>query len=619
MTAMASDPFWPNYPASGSVVVTPDMVFCGLMPTGDPIVFVDSRICCNLGEFGRTGASKTCYNYMIVRQFVKKGYTVVVFQQKNEYDDWATDPGLEGKVLPLRFSDFKIALGQAARGVDQKHHIHTLFDDLARSSGRLYSQRLGEDIFTSRSRNLPNGLYLPFSLFMEAIVHFRPGPGSVEGYYKESMLYTLKDLKNCFGDIFDYYYSEFLDRLFEWRGLIPVTVDVPVGASTFFITHVVRHEYERRKSSSEDPESFTPIVIVLEDGTMLTDEKELGGMSPLVPMTFMSRRYNIGFIYCGHSISGSVSQKLISNLESICLFGISGEDPRRIQTLLGCSEDQARMVQLLRPGEYIAMIPSFLGRPIYGQFPYIKPPRKLTEEERQNIIRPFLETVKAVKYIDRGLPVIVDSAERSGHDGEIPSVDSEELKFLVLAGTGKRLTKTQLYEQLPVTRRRGKQIFDRLERKGLVRSRSFGRAEFPEVLDTGWKIIESRGFKRREEKGGGFEHEVGLDLIEDGEKKQGNCFKREIDLFGKRLDGKSTNPKTGQSTFYNVGVSDPVREAENLVEIVKIPVVQQNKLVFVARDARFANQVQKILKAKDRSGNLLKQVEIKTIADFVDT
>jgi hypothetical protein len=203
------------------------------------------------------------------------------------------------------------------------------------------------------------------------------------------MLYTLKDIKNCFGDIFDYYCSDFMDRLFEFKGLITITVDVPIAGSTFFITHAIQHEYERRKSSSEEPDSFQPIVFLVEDATILTDERELEGMSPLVPMTFLSRRYRMGFIYCGHTISGAASQKLISNLESIFIFGISGEDQHRIQTLLGCTEAQAQMAQLLKPGQFLALIPSFSPKPVSGRFPYIKPPRKLCSKKNKNDKQPI--------------------------------------------------------------------------------------------------------------------------------------------------------------------------------------------------------------------------------------
>jgi hypothetical protein len=216
------------------------------------------------------------------------------------------------------------------------------------------------------------------------------------------------------------------------------------------------------------------------------------------------------------------------------------------------------------------------------------------------------------------LPAAVDAHESPVNGSKLPSVDSEELRFLVQVATGKRLTKTQTYEQLGMTRRRGKQIFDRLERKGLIRSCSFGRTDFPNITELGWRVVESRGFKRRKSKGGGFEHELGLNLIEAAAIRQGNRFGREIDVFGWRLDGRQTDSKTGQSIFYNVGVSDPKREAKNLIKIVQIPVVQQNKLVFVARDAEFAKQVRGILKSKDPSGNLLKRVEIKKIADFVE-
>ena len=253
---VSDDEFLENYPPVGSIALTPADIFCGFMPTGDPIVFTDTRLFCNIGGFGRTGASKTCWNYMVIRQLVKRGFTVVVFQRKNEYDDWATDPELEGLVLPLRYSDFKIALGQAAQGVNQKHHKHILYDNMARSYQRMYAQRLAEEIDNNQSRKLPKGMSLPFPLLIEAVEKFRPGHGYVEARYKESMLYTLKDIEHCFGDIFGYYQSNFLDRLFEWKGLISITIDVPVAPSTFLITHIINYEYERRKNSAENIDSF---------------------------------------------------------------------------------------------------------------------------------------------------------------------------------------------------------------------------------------------------------------------------------------------------------------------------------------------------------------------------
>ena len=547
----------------------------------------------------------------------KKDILVLVFQQKEEYSDWATDPELKDKVLPLRAGDFKISVFQEPDGVTHRHHVHTFFDDFARSYGRMYAQRLGEDVEERQSKKMPRQLFLPWSRFIETLGKNPPTYGYVENRYRESMLYAGKDWKSCFGDIFDYYRSDMLDRLYDWSGLCAITIDAPIAASTALITIIIRYLQNKSRQIFESGGIPKAIIYVIEDATIVTDDSELGNTtSPLVQMSFISRVYRQGFIFAGHNISTSFNKKILSTLESIAVFPIL-ESPKVIQNLLICSEPQAQVAPTLKPGQYISLMPSFHPHAVLGRYPFVQPPRKLTEAERQDIVGPFLDAVKAKKYIDKQLPAAINSQQSSTVGNSIPNVDSEELKFLVLAGTGKRLMVTQIYEQIPVNRRRGKKIFDRLIRKALARGRAFGRFIFPEVLDLGNQILESRCFKPRKSGNGGFDHSVGVDLVEAVERKKGKSFTREFDVFGKRLDGKATDPKTGGTTFYNVGVSDWAREADNLVQIAGMPVVKQNKMVFVGRDSKFSDQVRKILKGKDPSGNLLKQIEIKTIADYV--
>lgn len=625
-TIAADDTFLGNYP-SGRVIVTPDMVVCGVMPTGDPIVFEYNRLFCNMGVFGRTGSGKTSWLYLLLKQLLKRdsmktdkdNILIVVFQQKDEYNHWAADPELKNMVLPLSDNDFKISPFQSTKGLSQKHHVHAFFDDFSRSYGRIYAQRLGEDVALKRLKTLPKELHLPWSLYMEALDKFRPGHGNVESRYRESMQYASKDLKNCFGDIFDYYQSDMLDCIYDWSGLVSITVEVPVAASTTFVTIIIRHLYNQSKCIFESGGTPKPIIFIIEDATVLTDEKELGGAtSPLVQMSFVSRRYNQGFIFVGHNISTSFSKKLLSNLESIAIFGIS-EPARVIQDLLCCSANQAQVAQVLRPGEFLTILPSFHPHAVYGQYPYVTPPRRLDESERQDIVGPFLDKVRAIKYIDRGLPAVTVISVNSSDAMKTYRLDSKELQLLVLAGTGKRLTKTKIYNQLNLSRRDGKKVLDKLEKKAMVRSWTFSRVGIPEVLDLGWKILSEKGFGRRESKSGGsFPHEVGLDLINESEKKKGNVVRFEVDLFKKRLDVESMDKTTGQRIFFNVGVSDYVREANNIVEILKIPVVRNNKFVFVAINAKFAKKVRSILREKDTTRNLLRQVEIKTIADYVN-
>ena len=76
---------------------------------------------------------------------------------------------------------------------------------------------------------------------------------------------------------------------------------------------------------------------------------------------------------------------------------------------------------------------------------------------------------------------------------------------------------------------------------------------------------------------------------------------------------------TGKRTFFNIGVSDPDREAENALRAVQLPAVAGNRFVFVARDSVFAKKFRAALKAKDTDGTLSGRIEVELIADFFVT
>jgi hypothetical protein len=624
MLGTATDPFYMNYPALGSTQSNPNGIICGFMPTGEAITLDPFRTSCNIGVLGRTGSSKTSWIVYVVRQLIRIGFLVVVFQQKTEYDDLATDTDLIGRVLPLRFEEFMISRFQNACGVPHKIHLDTHFNDFASSTGRIYAQILAQDIAEKEQKKLPEGLYPPLSRLVKAIEDFKTAYGDVSSHYRESSLYAFKSIQASFKNVYDFYYSDFLDKLYNHfpdGGLVTITIDAPVASSTDAILNTIRPIYSQRKYSGLLTNKFQPLIFIIEDGTMIIDEKSLhGAPSPLIPMSFISRKYGIGFIIVSHNIAASVSPLLLSNLESAIVFGISDEDPRRIQKLLGCSYEQAQTIQSFAPGSFAVRIPSFHGLPVFGRFPEEKPPRKLTEPERLNIVRTFLKSVKAIRYIDKALPAPEQSSISRKEIKNVYSLSPIEIKFLILAGTFRWFTKTQLYKACGLNRRTGKKVSDQLEKKGLIVTCCIGKLSFIKVILLGWTVLNEKGIEKPTARTNGeFEHELAAELIEARENSAGRSVTFEMDLFNKRLDVASHDRKTGQCRFFNIGVTDPIREAENLGIIANIPIVKsnENELIFVALDKSFASQVKKALKKKDRSGQLLKQVIIKTIADFV--
>jgi len=71
---LSDDEFLENYPPKKAIVPTPATICCGLMPTGDPIVFDPKKLYCNLGVFGRPGSGKTSWLYLLIRQILEKGF-----------------------------------------------------------------------------------------------------------------------------------------------------------------------------------------------------------------------------------------------------------------------------------------------------------------------------------------------------------------------------------------------------------------------------------------------------------------------------------------------------------------------------------------------------------------
>jgi hypothetical protein len=619
---ISGDVFWPNYPIAGTIVLGRGMTQFAYMPTGDPVAFTDDRIFCGIGVFGRTGGSKSSLIRIPVIEWAKRGYLVIVFQSKDEYADLATMPELKGKVLPLRANETMISIFQEHKGTKKGDHTNAMLDNTGRSYERLYAPRLSHDILEQLYRRLQPGYNPPLAELIDAHEKFRPGRGSVEAQYRESMLYTWREIHNSFGGIFDYYKSDFFERLAQWRGLVTVQIDAPVAAFTFYAMLFVYYFYLTRKSPGIKLDLLPPVVIVLEDATLLTSGNELHGESPLTSIAFMARQYKMGFVYANHTLSASA--RLLANLESIFVLGMSDQDPHRIQQLLTCTPEQAARVSTLQPGEAIARIPSMWPQPVYCRFPYIYPPRKLTEEERLNIVRPFLNSITAVKYVEHGLPVIILSKQTSTPQPSVPATNYEEIQMLTLAAMDKSLQLCKLYDLMGVNRRDGRKIMDRLELKGLLRPHTFatgkvgGQVSYLEITDAGWQILIAKGFVQPLPlTGGGFLHDLCAKLITSVEKTHGRLVRYEVDIYGKRLDVESRDSKTGERTFFNIGVSSPDREADSIDAIVKLPALTGNKFVFVGIDNAFVKQVKEILKAKGWKKDATNRLDMRIIGDFI--
>lgn len=357
------------------------------------------------------------------------------------------------------------------------------------------------------------------------------------------------------------------------------------------------------------------------------DRQTPGGIGPIADSMFMGQKLDMGVTCVTHTLSGT-SPIIRQNAETIIAFSLPGENPRLICDTLGATPEQAERIKTLRPGEFVILNPALWEKCVYATFEKPQIHGKLQEGERLHAVEKFLKRIKASAPapLDVFKPQPpVKTSEKNGQDSIEQKFSSAHIELMIRVGTGIPQPICKIYQGMGFNRTQGRRLAKRLESVGMIIPHTIatgkrgGRLCFCQVTDYGWEILKKMAiFKPRSKTNGEFIHELAARLIESCEKRKSRSVYFEIDVGGKRLDAQSLNKKTGSRTFFNIGATNPAREAENIEAILKLPVMRTSNFVFVARDTKFAKEVTKLLKDKDPSGKLLRGIEIKTIADFVD-
>jgi hypothetical protein len=352
-----------------------------------------------------------------------------------------------------------------------------------------------------------------------------------------------------------------------------------------------------------------------------------GGLGPLTESMFMGQKYDMGVIYVTHTLSGT-SPTIRQNAQTIIVTNASGENPRLVCDTLAVTPEQAEKIKTLRPGEFAILNPVLWDKCVYATFEKLQIPGKLQEPERRRAVESLLAKVKtcAPGPLEAFRPApSVNTTDSGGAHSVGQKLTSSDIEMLVHAGTGGPKPMCAIYRLMGISRAQGRRIAKRLESLGAMvlqaipTGRRGGRLCFPNVTDFGWQVLRGKGTARPQSKTNGtFLHELAARLIEAWERKRSRAVTFEVDVGGKRGDAMSRDRATGAKTIWQIGVSDPVREAGNIKAMLKLPVMQTSDFVFVARDANFAKEVAKLLKGKDPSGEFLSRVEMKVIADFVE-
>jgi len=369
---------------------------------------------------------------------------------------------------------------------------------------------------------------------------------------------------------------------------------------------------------------------ILEDITIgIQSQKDWetpGGISPIAECMFMGQKLDIGAAVVTHTLSGS-SPIIRQNVESWFVSALPGEDPRLVCNMFGADFDQAEKLRTLRRGEFMCLNPVLWPKPVIASFSPPHIPGVCSESIRRSTVEKFNKKVNAASPapLEVFKPKVATKTKDGGAATPHTELPSSQIEMLIVIVTGPPKPATKVYEQMGLGRTQCRRIVKALESIAAVLIHRFstgrigGQLCFFEITEYGWQILELKGISRPKSlTNGGFEHELAARLIEAKARVEGFGVEFEIDIGGLRLDVALINRKTGQRAYYNIGISNPAHEVDSLEKFFSLPASQNSSFTLVARDSTFAKQVKKILKEKKVDANIMKKVEIKLIANFVN-
>jgi hypothetical protein len=372
------------------------------------------------------------------------------------------------------------------------------------------------------------------------------------------------------------------------------------------------------------------IFFVIDDATLGVQQQKdwetPGGVSPIAECMFMGQKYGIGVVVVSHTAS-TLSPIIRQNIGAWLVTGLPGEDPRLICNLLGTSPEQAEELRTsLQRGQFVCLNSALWPRPVRAVFARPVIPGVCDELMRKALVERFFAavTVKPPAPLDVFRPKPAARATDQNPDASHKELPAEQIEMLVIIASGLPKTAGKVYEAMGLNRAQCRRIATALEAVGAVAAHRFstgrigGQVCFFEVLDRGWTILQARGISKPAPlTNGGFEHELAAQLLKAEAIRNDFGIQFEVDLGGLRVDGVMTNKKTGGRICCQIGTSKEAHEVDSIEKFFTLPASQNAKFVLIARDVPFAKEVKKIFKARQIADAIVKQVNMRVMADLV--
>jgi len=359
-----------------------------------------------------------------------------------------------------------------------------------------------------------------------------------------------------------------------------------------------------------------------------------GGIAPLSECMFMGQRYKMAVVPVFHTLSGA-SPVLRRNILSWIVTALPGEDPHLVCNVLSTDIRQAEKLRTLRPGEFVCSNPVLWPKPVYVTFSKPSIPGICTESMRRYTVEKFLKNVKTAPPapLSTFKPAVGTQPDVSNKTQDslrtkpqLPLLPSRGLEFMTQVITSKPTTVTRIDKRLCLNAMQGRRVRKALEDTGLIRIHAFstgrvgGRISLVEITDIGWELLSKKGFSRPKVKvGGSWEHQTAAQLVEADGIRSGYKVSFEIPMGSIQADVQWLDTKTGRRTVFFIGISRPRHEVDSIERFFKLPMAADVQVVLVARDTSFAKAVKSDLKSREHGDDMLRRIEIKLVADFVNS
>jgi hypothetical protein len=210
----SGDVFIDSYPLPGSTAYPSDFIETGKMPNSDPVGFTISQTPRNMVFGGPNGSGKTtCLRGILSDPKLLTSTRIIAFGKKRELRGLVAHFRNSGYVVVFQMEELNLAFSQPPRGTKDVIWSNELSKLTGQVYGRLSAHRLMNDKLNELLANHPPDLYPTLEQLIITIEALKPHVYSREFQYKESILFCLRDLLQCTGNIWNYGSSDFLETL----------------------------------------------------------------------------------------------------------------------------------------------------------------------------------------------------------------------------------------------------------------------------------------------------------------------------------------------------------------------------------------------------------------------